>query len=138
MPGFIADVTAGSSVAKELAKVFDKLPYDKDHFVKNGWKLDGKIYGDDQTDYDVGVQHFELYPTKIPGMFVRNFEALEVNYKNLDIVFVDATKLEKNVKLRAVIDTRDNLPDKNVTKTKSLKPKANRQEKNKENINDQR
>ena len=71
-------------------------------------------------------------------MFVRNFEALEVNYKNLDIVFVDATKLEKSAKLRAVIDTRDNLPNKNVTKTKSLKPKANRQKKNKENINDER
>lgn len=128
---------AKNDVSRALGLI-DKLPYDKDHFVENGWKLSGKIYGDDQTDYDVGVQRFELYPTKIPGMFVRNFEALEVNYKNLDIVFVDATKLEKSAKLRTVIDIRDNLPDKNIVKTKSLKPKANKKSKNKENVNDER
>ena len=101
--------------AEWLVERLNRIPYDKNHCVANGWKYDDVVTAEN-TVMGEGEIRASLYPTKIPGMFVRTTFDSYSYYT--DVVFVDATKLETDPEKRKVVDMRQDLTE--MKKTKDL------------------
>ena len=103
--------------AEWLVKRLNRIPYDKNHCVANGWKYNDVVTAKN-TVMGEGEIHASLYPTKIPGMFVRTTFDSYSYYT--DVVFVDATKLETDPAKRNVVDMRQDLSEMKKPKDLSL------------------
>ena len=101
----------GNTTIEDVVALVNKIPYDENHCVENGWLFNKSITGNDMSAYSAeGTHTLMMCPTKIPGVFVRQFDNLESkSWKRFDVVFVDATKIEKDASMRSIVDTLENL-----------------------------
>ena len=87
--------------AKKLVSVLNDIPYNKENCVENGLKSDYPISSFDNDKFGT------LYPTKIPGLFVRNM--FDGSVYTVDVVFVDGKEVVRNPANRKELDFRRNL-----------------------------